>query len=61
VQEYYKSRLCHWVKFQSVSNATKKFISLRIQLSMAADVEWSIHLNEHQWSVNDLGSCDFGN
>jgi hypothetical protein len=28
---------------------------------MVADVEWTIHQNERQQSVNDLWSCKFSN
>ena len=28
---------------------------------MAADVEWTIHQNERQRSVNDLWFCKYGN
>jgi len=28
---------------------------------MAADVKWTIHWNEHQWSVNDFWFCKYGN
>jgi len=47
------AQLCQWAESPSVRNATNQFKSLWIQLLMAADYEWTIHENEHQWSMNN--------
>ena len=61
VQECYCARLCHRVKSQSVKQITNKFKSCWKLLSMAANVNWTIHQNKCQWSVNNLwfkyGNC----
>jgi len=61
VQECYCTRLCHRAKSSSVRKTTKKFKSWWKLLLMAANVEWTIHWNEGQWSVNDLWLCKYGN
>jgi len=61
VQEDYWAQLCQRAKSGSGRKATNNIKSLRMQLLMAADVEWTIHYNEHEWSINDYGSCKYCN
>jgi len=61
VQECYCARLCYRAKSQLVRKTTNKFKSWWKPFSMAADVEWTIHYNERQLSVNDLWICKYGN
>ena len=57
VQECYCAWHCHRTEIQSVRKTTYKSKSWWNQLLMAADVEWPIHENKHQQSVNNLWSC----
>ena len=61
MQECYSAWLYHRAKSQPVHKTTKKFKLWWKLLSLAADVEWTIHQNECQQSVNDLSFCKYGN
>jgi len=56
VQEYYCAWLCHSTVSQSVGKTMNKIKSLWKQLSMAPYVQWTIHQNRHQWSVNGVST-----
>jgi len=61
MQEYYGAQLCYRADSQPARKATDKFKSVSVQLSIAADFEWTIHWNQRQQSVNNFWSSKFGN
>jgi len=61
VQEYYAAQLCHRAETQPDWKTTNEVKLWRKEFSTAADVEWMIHWNELQRSVNNLWSCKYSN
>jgi len=61
VQESHCAWHCQRAESQSDRKTINKLTLWWKPLSMAADVEWKIHWNEHQRSVNNLWSWKYGN
>jgi hypothetical protein len=60
MQEYYRTRISQLAESHSDRKGTDKLQQLFIQLSMAANIDYTIHYNKHQLRVNDFWSCILG-